>query len=112
MGKVAAEAAVAGQHAAPWVRRRPDGRGIAQIAFGPDAPFWSGLERALLSAADELVGGGVISQPTWERLAQDLDSQQLLDVIFTVGACGTLAWMMRSVELELDDAYREVIDGA
>ena len=76
---------------------------IARIALGPDAPFWSDLEAALLRAVDDLVDGGAIRDETWAVLAGELDTQQLLDVIFTVGAYETLAWMMRSFELDIDD---------
>lgn len=76
---------------------------IGRIAWGPDAPFWTPLEAALLRAADELIADGAISGPTWAVLADGLDSQQLLDVIFTVGAYETIAWMMLSLELDLDD---------
>jgi AhpD family alkylhydroperoxidase len=76
---------------------------ISRIAFGPGAPFWTPLEAALLRAADELIGDGVISEPTWAVLSGELDSRQLLDVIFTVGAYETIAAMMRSFDLGLDD---------
>ncbi|NUU22046.1 MAG: carboxymuconolactone decarboxylase family protein [Streptomycetaceae bacterium] len=75
---------------------------IARIATGPDAPGWSPLEAALLRAADELVGDGAISEETWRVLAAELDTRQLLDVIFTAGAYETLAWLMRSFDLDLD----------
>jgi len=76
---------------------------IARVAFGPDAPFWSGLDAALLRAVDELVDDGAIGDATWATLSADLDAQQLLDVIFTVGSYEVLAWMMRSFDLPLDD---------
>jgi AhpD family alkylhydroperoxidase len=81
---------------------------ISRIAFGPDAPFWTPLESALLRAADELVGDGAISPPTWDVLAAELDAQQLLDVIFTVGTYETLAYMMRSLDLDLDPELFEL----
>ncbi|MBL7496365.1 carboxymuconolactone decarboxylase family protein [Frankia sp. CNm7] len=81
---------------------------IARISWGPDAPFWTPLESALLRAVDELVADGAISQPTWDVLASDLDAQQLLDVIFTVGAYETIAWMMRSFDLALDPELIEL----
>jgi alkylhydroperoxidase family enzyme len=67
---------------------------------------WSGLDAALLTAADELVADARISDATWATLASDLDEQQLLDVIFTVGAYDLLAMAMRSCDLELDDDLR------
>jgi alkylhydroperoxidase family enzyme len=76
---------------------------IGRIAFGPDAPFWEPVDAALLRAVDELVDDGTISEATWATLASELDAQQLLDTIFTVGAYETVAWMMRSFALEIDD---------
>ncbi len=80
---------------------------ISRIAFGPDAPFWSDSDRAVLRANDELFHDGIISHDTWDALSVDLDHQQILDLIFTVGSYETLARMMRSVELPLDRAYVE-----
>jgi alkylhydroperoxidase family enzyme len=82
-----------------------DDEEIARVAFGPDAPFWTELEAAMLRAVDELVGKGAIGDATWTTLSKELDKQQLLDLIFTVGAYETLAWMMRSLDLELDDEF-------
>jgi AhpD family alkylhydroperoxidase len=86
-----------------------DDEEIARIAIGPDAPLWSDLDAALLRAVDELVGGGAIGDETWAVLARELDTQQLLDVIFTVGAYETLAWMMRSFDLAIDDDIAELM---
>jgi alkylhydroperoxidase family enzyme len=85
---------------------------MSRIAFGPDAPFWDDLERAILRANDELFHDGVSSGDTWEALSAGLDEQQILDLIFTVGSYETLARMMRSVELPLDDAYLEAATGS
>jgi alkylhydroperoxidase family enzyme len=79
---------------------------IAWIAWGPDGPFWNDLEAALLRAVDELIDDGVIAQATWVKLNESLDTQQILDVIFTVGAYETLAWMMESFGIGLDDDLR------
>jgi hypothetical protein len=76
---------------------------IARIAFGPGAPHWTPLEAGLLRAADELIGDGAISEATWATLASELDARQLMDVIFTVGAYETIAWMMRSFDLTPDE---------
>jgi alkylhydroperoxidase family enzyme len=76
---------------------------IGRIAYGPDAPFWSDLDAALLRAVDELISDGAISDRTWRTLRTDLDTRQLLDVIFTVNAYDGLARLFRSLDLELDD---------
>jgi alkylhydroperoxidase family enzyme len=79
---------------------------IARVADGPDAPGWSPLEAALLRAVDELVVHARIADATWAELSRELDAPQLLDLIFTVGAYETLAMVIRSVDMELDDDLR------
>ena len=76
---------------------------IDRVADGPDAPGWSVLDRALLAATDELLADCTITDETWTTLAAELDAQQLLDVIFTVGAYETLAMALNAFGVELDD---------
>lgn len=75
---------------------------IARIAFGPAAPFLDPLERAMLSAADELVADGKIGDGTWKVLSSSLSTEQVLDVIFTVGCYDMVAWMSDSLELDME----------
>jgi alkylhydroperoxidase family enzyme len=83
-----------------------DDEEVGRIAYGPHAPFWEPIDAALLRSVDELITDGVLSDQTWATLADHLDTQQLLDVIFTVGAYETIAWMIRSFGLEMDDDLR------
>ena len=76
---------------------------IGRIAYGPDAPFWSELEAAMLCAADELLLDGTISDPTWNALSKEFSDQQLLDLIFTVGGYDTLAKVFESLQLEIEE---------
>lgn len=76
---------------------------IGWIAWGPDAPCWSDCDAAVLRAVDELLGDGVIGDDTWTALATHLDVRQILDLIFTAGSYATLAWMLRSLGIALDD---------
>jgi alkylhydroperoxidase family enzyme len=64
---------------------------------------WSSLERAMLAAVDELVAEATVTDATWAALAAELDQQQLMDLVFTVGAYETLAMAFRSFGVELDD---------
>ncbi len=82
---------------------------IQRIALGPDAPLWDPLDAALLSAVDELIDHGKIGDEAWAVLADKLEVKQILDVIFTVGCYETLAYMMSSFEIPLDDDIREAI---
>lgn len=79
---------------------------IARIVEGPAAPGWSPLDRAMLAAVDELLADARVTDPTWAVLAGELDEQQLMDLIFTVGAYDLLAMAFRSFGIELDDDLR------
>lgn len=76
---------------------------VARVRLGPDAPGWPPLERALLSAADELVADARIGERTYGELSAELDTQQLMDVVFTVGAYEVFAMAMRTFDVEIDD---------
>jgi 4-carboxymuconolactone decarboxylase len=82
---------------------------IGRVAYGPDAPFWSALDAALLRAVDELIADGAISASTWEALTAELDVKQILDVICTVGTYETLARVFASLEVDMDDDINELM---
>jgi alkylhydroperoxidase family enzyme len=85
---------------------------IGRVAWGADAPFWSPLDAALIRAVDELIDNGAIGDETWGVLSAELDAEQLLDVIFTAGCYETLAWMMSSLELDLDPDLEAHLTGS
>jgi alkylhydroperoxidase family enzyme len=80
---------------------------IERVAAGPDAPGWSTLDRALIAAVDELVEDALVADDTWAILAGELDEQQLMDLVFTVGAYDLLAMAFRSFGVELDEDLRQ-----
>jgi alkylhydroperoxidase family enzyme len=75
---------------------------IDAIPAGPDAPGarWTELERALLRAADELHEDCFVSDATWATLAKHLDTQQLMDVIFTVGQYNMVAMALNTLGVQ------------
>src|SRR2546423_5671136 len=75
---------------------------IGRVSWGPEAPYWDALDAALIRSVDELIDGGRITDETWTLLSGALDTQQLMDLVFTVGAYETLAWLLRSFATELD----------
>lgn len=97
-----------------WVEHVPiarrcglDDGDIARIAFGPDAPFWSPTDQALLRAADELLSERDVSDPTWSSLAGELSPSQLLDLLFTVSAYDTNCLMVRAFRIRPDASIRK-----
>jgi alkylhydroperoxidase family enzyme len=76
---------------------------VTRIQLGADAIGWSSLDGALISAVDELVRDARVTDQTWEVLAAHLDVQQLMDLVFTVGAYDALAMAFRTFAIPLDD---------
>ena len=69
---------------------------IARIPKGADAPGWSLLDRALLRATDELHAEAFVSDATWSELAGALSTQQLMDLVFTVGQYNLVSMALNS----------------
>jgi 4-carboxymuconolactone decarboxylase len=76
---------------------------IERIKAGPKAPGWSPFDACLLTAVDELHGQAVISDTTWRQLAERLDTQQLVDLIFTVGQYNLVSMALNSLGVQLDE---------
>jgi alkylhydroperoxidase family enzyme len=83
------------------------GEDIERIAEGPQAAGWSPLDAALVAAVDQLLADARIDDPTWKALAAELDDQQLMDLVFTVGAYDLLAMAFRTFDLPLDADLEE-----
>jgi alkylhydroperoxidase family enzyme len=89
-----------------------DAEQIARVAFGPDAPFWSDVDAALLRAVDELIIEGAMSEDTWNTLAIELDTQQIFDVMFTVSGYDAVSRLLRSCQVAIDDDVFELREEA
>jgi alkylhydroperoxidase family enzyme len=76
---------------------------IARVKEGPDAAGWAEPDRALLRAADELIGDAFISDATWQALAERFDTQQLIDVVFTVGQYNLVSMALNTLGVQLDE---------
>ena len=75
---------------------------VDAISAGPDARAWGPRDAALLRSVDEIVANRYVSDETWKRLSEHLDRQQLMDLVFTIGAYDLLAMAFRSFGIELD----------
>jgi len=71
------------------------------IRLGPDAPEWSGHERALLTAVDELFADKMISDATWAKLAETWNEAQLIELPCLVGQYLGVAMLQNSLRMPL-----------
>jgi alkylhydroperoxidase family enzyme len=76
---------------------------IRSAKTGPDTAGLSELDRLLLLATDELHHDAHISDSTWAGLSQHLSTQQLMDVVFTVGQYNMVSMALNSFGVQLDD---------
>lgn len=76
---------------------------IRGIATGANAAVWSEThDRALIQAADQLHRETMLDDTTWAALAQRYTTQQLLDVVFTVGQYRLVSAALNTLCVQLD----------
>ena len=98
-----------GQHVAIGLRAGLNEQEIARVAQGPDAVGWSPLQSALLQATDELHQNRIISEATWQRLAQILRPRQLIEVGMLAGHYEMLAGVLNSAGLSLEPQVEDAL---
>jgi len=65
---------------------------------------WSPADRVLLQAADECHGNSEINETTYQELCLHFDEHQQLDIIATVGMYMTLATIIKTYKLPMEEA--------
>jgi alkylhydroperoxidase family enzyme len=70
---------------------------------GPDSPNISSLYALLLRATDELHSDAHISDGTWQELGKYYNTQQMMDLVFTVGQYNLVSMALNSFGVQLDE---------
>lgn len=76
---------------------------IRTARTGPQTPGLSELDRLLLQATDELHADAHVSDATWTGLSEHLNTQQLMDVVFTVGQYNLVSMALNSFGVQPDE---------
>jgi len=76
---------------------------IRSAKTGPDTPGLADLDRLLLQATDELHADAHVSDGTWQGLAEHLTTQQLMDLVFTVGQYNLVSMALNSFGVQADE---------
>jgi alkylhydroperoxidase family enzyme len=94
-----------------WVqhvdRARRTGLGdddLRRIVAGPVDPGWSGRQRWLLVATDELLDRRVVTDGTWRSLSSELGENELIELCFLVGHYEMVAMALNSLGVEPEPA--------
>jgi 4-carboxymuconolactone decarboxylase len=91
-----------GQHVLIARRAKISDDEIRDIQVGPSAKRWSEVERLLLQATDELHADAHIADATWQGLAKHFSTQQLMDIVFTVGQYNLVSMALNSFGVQAD----------
>jgi 4-carboxymuconolactone decarboxylase len=91
-----------GQHVLIARRAKITDDEIRRIKVGPEAEGWSEVDRLLMAATDELHGDAHVSDATWQGLARHFNTQQLMDIVFTVGQYNLVSMALNSFGVQAD----------
>ena len=75
---------------------------LRAVTEGPAATVWTPLERALLTAVDEIIDGFGVSDTTWDTLGSSFEPAQLFELLFVIGGYLCLAGVLNSIGLRGD----------
>lgn len=75
---------------------------IESVKQGP-AGAVNAHEKALMQAADDLYENSVIADATWDALSKTYSTEQMIDVVFTIGQYNMVSWALNSLGVPLDD---------
>ena len=76
---------------------------IRSCVTGSDTPALSDLDRLLFLATEELHGDSHITDATWNGLSEHFTTQQMMDLVFTVGQYNLVSMALNSFGVQLDE---------
>ena len=76
---------------------------VRRVAEGP-GDGWSGFDAVVIGLADELFGNASVTDQTWARLSDELDTRGLVDAVVTVAEITTQAILFNSLGIQPDPA--------
>jgi alkylhydroperoxidase family enzyme len=76
---------------------------IRSAKTGPETPGLGDLDRLLLQATDELHSDAHVSDTTWNGLRAHYNTQQLMDLVFTVGQYNLVSMALNSFGVQPDE---------
>ena len=76
---------------------------IDRVKLGPAAPGWTPVERALLTAVEELHRDQFVSDATWNTLAANYRTEQLIDIVFAVGQYTMVSMALNTFGVQIEE---------
>jgi alkylhydroperoxidase family enzyme len=79
---------------------------IERTKLGADDPNWSETERLIVRATDELHHDSFIANETWAGLTKYYNTNQIIDLVFTVGQYTMVSMALNSFGVQLEDEVK------
>jgi 4-carboxymuconolactone decarboxylase len=76
---------------------------LAAVSEGEAASVWSEDERLAIRAADEIHAQDRVSRETMQTLMERLGNAKVLELLWTIGTYGLVAWINNSVESPIEE---------
>jgi alkylhydroperoxidase family enzyme len=94
------------QHTVVGKRAGLNDEEIERTKAGADAPGWSESERLIVRATDELHQDSFIGETTWTGLSRHYNTNQLIDLVFTVGQYTMVSMALNTFGVQLEDSVK------
>ena len=85
-----------GQHTVIGLGTGLDDAEVVRLTKPADTPGWTPGDALLIQAVDELVDDHVLADATWDALVASWSTQQVIDLVFTVGQYQLVSMALRS----------------
>jgi 4-carboxymuconolactone decarboxylase len=72
---------------------------LGAVSQGPTSSVWTATERAVLTAADEMIDQFTVSDETWAALVSSFEPAPVFELLFVIGGYLCLAAVLNSIGL-------------
>jgi alkylhydroperoxidase family enzyme len=72
---------------------------LGAVPQGPTSSVWTATERAVLTAADEMIDQFIVSDETWASLVSSFEPAPVFELLFVIGGYLCLAAVLNSIGL-------------
>ena len=73
------------------------------VAANADDPLWTPTQSILIRLCDQLHETSSISEELWKELCEHFTSDQLIELIYTVGVYHTVSYLINGLKIELEE---------
>jgi alkylhydroperoxidase family enzyme len=68
------------------------------------------LARMVLLSAREMTADGAVSEPTFAKLAEEMETEHLVDLVTTIAFYNAVVRLLASLQIDVEDAYLDELD--